>query len=103
MGAWSEWFSHDGNGPPVGIDGHFIGVEFRCGHVWEGVYGADHGKTDKGAPVAYGDGRKSSWRWGTYHPKWDAIRYRIRRPKGMAILEQLLADIPAPVAPEVVE
>lgn len=33
---------------------------------------------------------------------WEIDQYRIRRPKGMAILEQLLADIPAPVAPEVV-
>ena len=37
------------------------------------------------------------------HRCWQVDQYRIRRPKGMAILEQLLADIPAPVAPEVVK
>lgn len=29
------------------------------------------------------------------------IRYRIRKPRGLTILEELIADLPAPVGPKV--
>lgn len=29
------------------------------------------------------------------------IRYRIRKPRGLTILEDLIADLPAPVGPKV--
>lgn len=34
--------------------------------------------------------------------QWQLDQYRIRKPRGLTILENLIADLPAPVAPEVV-
>ena len=32
---------------------------------------------------------------------WSIERYRIRKPRGLTILENLIADLPAPVGPKV--
>ncbi len=95
---WSEWFQHDGKGCPC--VGQYVHVRFDVRSHVEGTRSmrlVSDGWEAVGIPQG--------------GPSWHSdaaiechiIRYRIRRPKGMAILEQLLAGIPAPVAPEVVE
>ena len=93
---WGPWTEHDGNGCPVkngemihvifDDEDEFIGVE-----GWEGI--SAHGYRCTTGP--------QSWLWQ------DAlelgcgdlarvIRYRIRKPRGMAILESILTDLPMP-------
>ena len=44
-------------------------------------------------------GTGESWIWAPYFPH--IVLYRVRKPRGLAILENLIADIPAPVGPKV--
>lgn len=81
---WTEWFQHDGKGCPC--VGKMVQVEVhgsRTGRIWfeEGRAGSNGGH---------------SWNWTNKSICILIIRYRIRRPKGMAILHQILADLPAP-------
>lgn len=94
MSEWGPWQEHDGKGCPCA--GQWVHVVSDEGTEIEGIAGLRDGAcTRAGLPW------DASWCW---HPAAQKIiRYRIRHPKGMAILEQLLADIPAPVAPEVVQ
>ena len=81
---WGPWIKHDGKGCPcVGEYVHII---------------ADNGDDQCGIPNHTCDapeyGCFSTWIWDHYttHPR--VIRYRIRKPRGMVILEKLLADMP---------
>ena len=49
-----------------------------------------------------------SWNWDFWRRRAECgrlisriVRYRIRRPRGLIILENLIADRPAPVTPKV--
>jgi hypothetical protein len=95
---WGPWIEHDGKGCPcVGqyvqyvigkckdgsdpsFDIHFPGPhEKRVGKcVYEGI--------------AINDG---GWCWGPH--SYPNIRYRVRKPRGLTILESLLADLPEKV------
>ena len=94
MEEWGPWIEHDGKGCPC------VGQVVQVATVVNllGEEKTHPAMTAMGGP---------SWHWAkTCLPPnvWQhIIRYRIRRPKGMAILENLIADLPAPVAPEVVE
>lgn len=83
---WTDWIVHDGKGCPcVGQMVDVVTIRNLLG---------DHGRF---TAIARG-GR--SWTWaitGAPPNEWQQIiRYRIRRPKGMAILNAILADLPAP-------
>ena len=73
---WSDWFQHDGGRCPL-PEGAIVQVLWnRCGqYVFKGPY-ATRG------PLA------ENWHL--------VIRYRIRKPRGLTILENLIADLPAP-------
>ena len=84
---WGQWIEHDGNGCPC--VGMWVQAQFRnvrahfshgnfSGGVWEG--------RAKGI---------TNWTWPD--PRGEVIRYRIRKPRGLTILENLIADLPAPV------
>lgn len=87
---WTEWFEHDGKGCPdvvksgMQIEAIDRGGEYYQGAVFEWVR------------------ERPNWIW----PKsWcldhhrDIIRFRIRKPRALLELIQLIADLPAPVAP----
>lgn len=95
---WGPWIEHDGKGCPSGINGRFIFIVFRCGDAWSGIYGVSAGNTYVGAPIAYTDNKNggSSWRWGTYARHWEVIRYRIRRPRALLDLIDMVESLPAP-------
>lgn len=94
MSEWGPWIEHDGKGCPcVGVYGQAVksgagvatfpdGSEER---VWEGIFVAD----------------MASWDWRNFLNAGDrggrvpkVIRYRIRKPRGMTILESLLENLP---------
>jgi hypothetical protein len=75
---WGPWIEHDGRGCPC------------VGEIVQAKY--NNGFVDNPSP-AYGG--KS---WFKEHRKTHAqiILYRISKPRGIAVLKQLLADLPAP-------
>ena len=91
MTEWSPWIEHDGKGCPC--VGQFVHLVFGDGNEILCIAG-ERAKTN-GIAV---NGPWSAWVWGEQDPEpWEIIRYRIRKPRGMVILETLLADLPAPV------
>lgn len=73
---WGPWIEHDGKGCPcVGMYAERI-----------------HDRGDVVIGVVLRGGR--SWEWAPGFTR--VIRYRIRKPRGLTILENLIADLPAP-------
>ena len=79
--VYDKWIEHDGCGCPVPC-GYVVDVEFDCGPV-AGI------SMDT---VAVAGGR--SWDWSNYGMFAKVIRYRIHKPHGAEMLEQLIADLP---------
>jgi len=98
MSEWGPWIEHDGKGCPcVGawvlaqglakpggdlIEHEFLAKDFA---EWYWAFFGAIGFGDAGKPRICGK----------------IIRYRIRKPRGLTILENLIADLPAPVGPKV--
>ncbi len=78
---WGPWIEHDGKGCPV-PDGAFVLVDVGVG------------------ALIIGHGRFCEFCVRTANRDWIAwphvIRYRIRKPRGLTILEELIADLPQP-------
>ena len=76
---WGPWIEHDGNCVPVRYGQEFEAA-FSCGrrfaHVW--------------AP----SDDPGSWLWRPPHSR--VLFYRIRKPRGLTILQEIAAD-PQPV------
>lgn len=101
---WGPWIEHDGRGCPC--RGEVIEAIWFCGD-----YESNVGEAGVVWLVPEGAGsnpRESSWWWFVngagvvecIDPKTaPIIRYRIRKPRGLTILEDLIADLP--VRPEV--
>jgi hypothetical protein len=79
--GWTDWIDHDGKGCPC------VGWMVQAIHdgffdTWIGIAGSEGGE---------------SWDW-TYSDSYaPLIRYRVRKPKGAEMLEQLVQDVPEPV------
>ena len=92
MTEWGPWIEHDGKGCPC--VGQYVQAERTTFKIDECIAGADAIR-DYGSANVCG----SAWVW-IKHPDLNNdwfIRYRIRKPLGMVILEAILADLPAPV------
>jgi hypothetical protein len=76
--GWTDWQQHDGKGCPC--VGWWVNVEHCDG--WTGEDLAADG---------------FSWDWTNYPKYLRVIRYRVRKPKGAEMLEQLVQDVPEPV------
>lgn len=94
---YGPWIDHDGSGP----------VCLKHGEVLHLIY-------DGPAPDIVkirADDPSWFWRWKTVKTGWFStekrrvcddpvftpiIRYRIRKPRGLVMLERLIADLPAP-------
>lgn len=93
---WGPWKEHDGKGCPC--DGMLVMVEFRgehtrLGRYWTGIAGAQCRQRGGNANDAL-----SAWVWSGKSPRSDEIiRYRIRKPRGLTILESLLENLPEEV------
>lgn len=100
MSEWGPWIEHDGKGCPC--VGQLVQIVER-----------DHGVSPPRIAGAMFDGTESwsgsGWHWAVipYGPdgvEWDPIiRYRIRKPRGLTILEQVLSDLPVPLIRESAE
>jgi hypothetical protein len=90
---WGPWIEHDGTAPPGIAEGswvNIVGFNFDgTPHEAEGQYKA-----------AYE--RLPQWMWALVNDPaiGRIIRYRIRKPRGLTILENLIADLPAPSLPD---
>ena len=75
---WGPWIEHDGKGCPC--VGEYVLCEYQNGKTW---------------PPCIATGSIEAWDH-SYMPfvYLKVIRYRIRKPRGMVILENLLADMP---------
>ena len=79
---WGPWIEHDGQGCPV------VGQYVQVVAEWK-----DHITGSDGLVVRPGP----DWYWRNFPKTWMVRRYRIRKPRGMAILESILADTPEQV------
>lgn len=87
---WGPWQEHDGKGCPC--VGAYAEIDWVCR-----ARGVIRGTI---LPRVKGDG----WTWTTLPPvgKYGAvIRYRIRKPRALLDLIDLVENLPAPVAPKV--
>ena len=87
---WGPWIKHDGNGCPC--VGQYVRSETADGSVMDHIA---HG-------ILEGEGELviDSWDWdmcdASGDTEWKVIRYRIRKPRGLTILQEIVAD-PQPV------
>ena len=82
---WGPWVDHDGRGIPPGIvEGLYICVDLKF--QASGRMTRCEGRVTRAAiaPVW--------WVWGA--SEGDVIRYRIRKPRGLTVLEGLLENLP---------
>lgn len=81
---WGPWIEHDGKGCPcVGQVVHLV-LEDRFGCQAE-FTGTPRSRTLR------------SWDWSYFPTFRRVIRYRIRKPRGLTILEGLLENLPEEV------
>ena len=101
---WGPWIEHDGKGCPcVGAMVHVVlGDSFDPSEVpvLESEGGWEPGYMPLSPSEAVGIARHGgSWSWvDGYYP---VITFRVRKPRGLTILEELLQGLPAPVRPKV--
>lgn len=105
---WGPWIDHDGSGYPV-PEGTLVELEFlrECGFVASGVRLNQRGKFRVARCK-----RGGSWVYGSVHNQatWSLtsvgsrampiIRYRVKKPKGLTILEGLIQNLPEPTNTE---
>ena len=83
---WGPWIEHDGTDCPISA-GKYIMAQGTSGKIVQG--------TIVDPSNSYG------WNWsGRRLMMGYVIRYHIRKPEGLIILEQVLENLPAPVAPQ---
>jgi hypothetical protein len=70
----------------------------RAARAWGNTDGYEppRGPTKEVFCIA-GSGGGDSWDWTNSWECSRIIRYRIRKPRGLTLLENLIADLPAPV------
>ena len=93
---WGPWIDHDGNG--CHCKGCYVHVKRRDGSYDKYIAGTRSFRRDGSCRVGQ-YGCSSSWRFGFEYngarkEKWkidrEIIRYRVRKPRGMAVLEDAL-------------
>ena len=90
---WGPWIEHDGRGCPC--VGRYVQVEFDDGQVAEGVAGVSSAQA-----IADGFDPLVSWKWALVATEnWlfiaaRIIRYRIRKPRALKQLRDLVESLP---------
>lgn len=83
---WGTWIDHDGKVCPV-----MVGQYIQTKSIWKDRYSIKEGLIR----VFYQDG--GDWNWRNYPKNWKVIRYRIRKPRGLTMLERVARDVTAPI------
>lgn len=92
---WGPWIEHDGKGCPcVGQYVHIVFERELSGRTGGGGRGSIAGPREWIGITNPPDGR-GSWDWRTVYNR--VIHYRIRKPRGLTILEGLLENLPEEV------
>ncbi len=99
--TWGPWIAHDGTGCPV-PRGTMVIVRHRDGTLF-GPYPAQTlGETLDGRTVELGREVRidvSSWHWAiagnVLAPEDHIIAYRVRKPPGLVMLEEILREVEA--------
>ena len=86
---WGPWIEHDGKGCPVkGMWVQLFDEGPTSLEPWEGLAGSEFDGTEHITG--------SSWHWAVVESHWGAvIRYRVRRPKALQQLIQMVENLPA--------
>lgn len=105
MSEWGPWVEHDGRGMPVPV-GTLVEVEYWKPCRFVGPDGKPTGQfgttrvmvTALSTSWTYGDPSvRATWSNGAGRGKAvPIIRYRVRKPRGLTILENILNEIPEP-------
>lgn len=86
---WGPWIEHDGRGCPC--EGAFVESETADGEVLRHTAMGHFGGI--GNPV-------NCWDWKECYtrgvPHWRLLRYRIRKPRGLSILEEIARGVKQP-------
>ena len=102
---WGPWIEHDGRGCPAACCGAFVLIEFRlAAHDEDGgrpgsVNYSEVFVCERYASLPewwtenFGKVVTCAFR-GVEYACCEVIRYRIRKPRGMVVVESLLADLP---------
>ena len=85
---WSNWIEHDGKSCPV--EGQYVQAQFFSSNLWEGLAGEECKKINISV-----HGAGSSWTWSifkqnSYSMQFGVKSYRIRKPKGMQVLDAIM-------------
>lgn len=81
---FGPWIAHDGKGCPC--EGQVVKIELRGGMVI-GPYIAG----SRGAKELAGNPSHDGW---VHLPKsFDVVRYRIKKPRGLTLLEEILKEV----------
>lgn len=89
---WGPWIEHDGKGCPcVGAYVHLEAFGMGCFLCVAGEDCRANGVDPSGPSSAW------LWREGNHPVFQEVVRYRIRKPRGLAILESLLENLPEQV------
>lgn len=87
--SWGPWIEHDGLEVPEGI----IGQVTHAIHHHEGVNRLTGCMSREQVSVATGN--HAAWVFG--FGRNTVIRYRIRKPRDMAVLDAVMADLTDPI------
>lgn len=94
---WGPWIHHDGLSRPL-PKGTYAMVELRSGAIVECVTGM-HNVTASGRLVQKNPLWGDAWIWGSGGAWWrpcEVIRYRIRKPRALIQLIEMVENLPAP-------
>lgn len=82
---WGPWIEHDGKGCQVPV-----GIICETQH--------QDGSSDIGPSCGHNN---SGWSWYVVvtlgRPQWKVIRYRVRKPRALKQLRDMVENLPAPV------
>ena len=92
---WTEWQLHDGNGCPC--VGKYTQWELDGAHEYVGLTDKNGFKMVAPGIIEGVANVGAAWSW--LPNVVPVIRYRLKKPRALLDLIQLIADIPAPVAP----
>ena len=90
---WGPWIEHDGKGCPC--VGQYVEREKRNGQITAGIADMQTFSAD-GQLLPFDPKAPNRWRWDEVSGPLQIIRYRIRKPRALLQLIELVENLPAP-------
>ncbi len=90
---WGPWIEHDGKGCPV--EGKWVHVTLRNGHELQTVAGRSVVDANGNFRRGFSLYQFNSWVWSDGGPEGNkVVRYRVRKPRALQQLRDMIADLP---------